>query len=496
MENKKNIVQNYIYNLIYQIFIVVIPIITTPYLSRVLGAEKLGIYGYTMSIVSYFTLFASLGISKHGQREIAYVQEDKEKRSKIFWELNIIRLITTMVASIIFFIVFCIQGKYVIYYKILILELLAIILDISWFFQGIEDFKKVVLRNTIIKIVSIILIFLLVKTPDDLIKYFIIYVLSNFIGNATFWLKINKYVYIIKINFKDLKKHIKPMLTLFMPQIAVSIYTVLDKTMLGTLLTDISEVGYYEQSQKIVKIALTLVTTMSIVMMPRISNTFSKGNNEKIKQYMKKSFRFNWFLSIPIMFGIMATAPKLVPWFFGQGYNKVILLMQCTCPIVVFIAFSTTIGSQYLISIKKQNIHTIAVVLGAIINIILNTILIQKFQSLGAAIATVISECIIAILEIIYIISNKYMQIKDIFNGITKYLISGIIMYIVVTTISSYMSIGMINTLIQIVIGISTYMMLLIVFKDDFIISISNMVFEKSKILKNINNNKKTEGDN
>lgn len=475
----KEVTKNYVYNLVYQIITVILPIITTPYLSRVLGAEKLGIYGYTVSIVTYFTLFASMGIARYGQREIAYVQDDIEKRSKIFWELNIIRLIATIIASIIFYATFCVKGEYNTYYKILILELISIILDISWFFQGIEEFKKVVIRNVIVKIISVVSIFLLIKDQNDLLKYFIIYVMSNFIGNGTLWLKINKYIDKSKIELEDLKIHIKPMFSLFIPQIATSIYTVLDKTMLGMLINDISEVGFYEQSQKIVKVALTFVTTMSIVMMPRISKTYAQGDNEKIKSYMNKSFRFNWFLGIPIIFGLIATSEKLVPWFFGQGYDKVIVLIKYISPVIIFIAFSTTIGSQYLISIKKQNIHTMAVLSGAISNVVLNFILIPKFASKGAAIATVFAELLIVVIEILYVILKKYIQLTDIFRYVGKYLIAGMFMYVIEKVLVNNMGVSILSTAIQVIIGIGIYCLVLILLKDDFFINIINRILRK-----------------
>lgn len=482
MENKKNITKNYIYNLIYQILTIILPIITTPYLSRVLGAEGIGIYGYTISIVTYFTLIGALGISKYGQREIAYVQNDKENRSRVFWELNIIRICTISITLLIFWLAFCLKGEYVTYYRILLLELIAVLLDITWFFQGIEDFKKVVIRNIIIKLISVILIFMLVKKSEDLIKYFYIYALSNFLGNGTLWINIKKYVSMVKINLKDLKKHIKPMISLFIPQIATSIYTVLDKTMLGILENNISEVGYYEQSQKIIKIALTFVTTMSVVMLPRISNVYAKGETEKIKEYMKKSFNFNWFLSIPIIFGIIAISKNFVPWFYGNGYEKIIGLLIYTSPIILFIAFSTTIGSQYLISVKKQNIQTIAVGIGAIVNVILNFILIPKLKSVGAVIATVIAEFLIVLTETIYVINNGNMKLKYIFKGAYKYMFAGIIMCIFTYLISTQMPIGAICTICQILIGIVIYIGVLLIFNDEFLKGILNKLLKRKEV--------------
>ena len=230
---KKSVKKNYIYNVLYQFLAILIPVITTPYLSRVLGAEKIGIYSYTLSIVTYFILFGSLGVAMYGQREIAYVQDDVKKRSVIFYEIVIMRLITLSLSLLLFYISFCLKGDYTFYYRILILELVANMLDISWFFNGLEEFKKTVTRNTIVKLISLLSIFLFVKKPTDLYIYFIIYVLSTFLGNLSLWFYLKKYIK--KVPIKELKifRHIKPAILLFIPQVAIQVYTLLDKTMLG-----------------------------------------------------------------------------------------------------------------------------------------------------------------------------------------------------------------------------------------------------------------------
>lgn len=275
MNNKQSITKNYLYNLFYQILIIIVPLFTTPYLSRVLGAEAIGIYSYTLSIATYFILFGSLGVAMYGQREIAYVQDDKEKRSKIFFEIVIMRFITLGISLLLFYFSFCTQGDYRVYYKILILEIVANSLDISWFFQGLEEFKKTVIRNTVVKLVSIICIFTFVKSANDLSKYFLIYVLSTLIGNISMWMYLPKYLK--KIRRKELKilKHVKPTAVLFIPQLATQAYTVLDKTMIGAMVADKSEVGFYEQAQKMVKLLLTIATSLGTVMVPRMASTFA-----------------------------------------------------------------------------------------------------------------------------------------------------------------------------------------------------------------------------
>ena len=259
---KKSITKNYIYNLVYQVLTLVLPLITTPYISRVLGAESIGIYSYTYSILSYFLLFGALGVALYGQREIAYAGEDEVKRKKVFWEIQICRFIAAFVASVIYFIFFMRNGEYSIYYRIWFLELIAIGIDISWFFQGIEEFKKTVTRNLIVRLVSITLIFVLVKAPEDLIKYITIYAVADLVGNLSLWLYLPKYFKGIKIKNISAFAHLPAIIWLFIPQIASQIYNILDKTMIGNMIVDKSEVGYYEQAQKVIRVLLTVVTSL------------------------------------------------------------------------------------------------------------------------------------------------------------------------------------------------------------------------------------------
>ena len=224
---KQSLKKNYIYNLIYQIIAIILPIITTPYLSRVLGAKGIGIYSYTLSIVTYFILIGALGTNMYAQREMACYQDDVEGRSKTFKELFYIRLCSFSITAIVFFLCFCISNEYDIYYRILLLEIFANMIDITWFYQGMENFKKVVVKNLLIKFISIFSIFIFIRSKNDVWIYVLIYVLSNLIGNLSLWLDLKKYL--IKVKKINLKKHFRPMLSLIVPQIAMSIYNVLDK---------------------------------------------------------------------------------------------------------------------------------------------------------------------------------------------------------------------------------------------------------------------------
>ena len=472
---KKSIAKNYIYNLIYQMLTIVLPLITTPYLSRVLGAENIGIYGYTLSIVTYFVLFGTLGIAMYGQREIAYVQNDKTKQSKTFWEIVITRFITLTIASVTFYITFCIRGQYTTYYTILLLELLANALDISWYYQGIEDFGKTVVRNLVVKILSLVCIFVFVKTQADLWKYMLIYVLANALGNATMWLYLPKMLQKISLKTLEFKKHIKPVLSLFVPQIATQIYVVLDKTMIGNITNNMSDVGFYEQAQKIVKTAMLVVTALGTVMNSRIANAFAENKKEDVKKYLMQAFNIVWMLGIPTMFGIMAVSSKLVPWFYGEGYEPVIQLLIATSPILLAIGLNNVTGIQYLIQTKQQKNFTISVTIGAIINVIFNLILINLIGTVGAAISSVIAE--FTVLGVHFIYMRKDIKILEVLKLSIKYLISGIIMYIVVANIVKLMPSSILNTLIQSALGVIIYFAILLLMNDKFLKDIINQVF-------------------
>lgn len=464
---KKSLVKNYIYNLVYQILTLVLPLITTPYISRVLGAENIGIYSYTYSILSYFLLFGALGVALYGQREIAYVGEDNVKRKKVFWEIQICRFFAAFIASVVYFIFFMREGIYAIYYRIWFLELLAIGFDISWFFQGIEEFKKTVTRNVLVRLVSVTLIFVLVKVPEDLIKYITIYAIADLVGNLSLWLYLPKYFKGVKIKNISAFSHLPAIILLFIPQIASQVYNLLDKTMIGNMVLNKSEVGYYEQAQKVIRVLVTIVTSLGVVMIPRMASTFASGDKEKVFDYMKKSFKFVFFLAFPIMFGIISISKSFVPVFFGEGYEKVVVLINVMAPTIILNGMANVVGTQYLLPTKKQKEYTIAILSGLGVNFILNYILIKTQFSVGASIATIISELVLVAVEL-YII-RKDINVKEVLKLGSNYMLSGLIMLITCMVVGISLGTSTATMVIQIIIGVIVYVGMLIILKDEYL---------------------------
>lgn len=477
--NKKSIMKNYIYNTVYQLLTLILPLVTTPYVSRVLGAENIGIYSYTISISTYFILFGSLGIALYGQRQIAYEQGKKKKLSRTFWEIVLLRFVTMIISITIFYFLFVNGNQYQIYYKILLLELLANCFDISWFFQGMEDFKRTVTRNTIIKIISVISILVFVKKEEDLPVYFLIYSLSTLIGNMSLWLYLPQYLKKVKIKQLNPFIHLKSTILLFIPQIAIQVYTVLDKTMIGVIIPDKTEVGYYEQSQKIIKMLLTVITSLGTVMLPRIANSFANGEKNKIKEYITKSFNMVFFLSFPMILGIISISDIFVPIFFGQGYEKVALLMKIISPILLFIGLSNVTGTQYLLSMKRQKEFTISVIAGAVTNFIMNMLLIQKLGAIGASIGTVIAELTVTSIQIYFL--RKEINFKSIFINSINYFIASVIMFIICLILSKLVDSETILLILKIGIGAFSYVIMLIILKDRMVFDLINKFINRLK---------------
>lgn len=499
---KKSIAKNYIYNMVYQVLILVLPLITTPYLSRVLGPEGIGIYGYTYSIVTYFILFGSLGVAMYGQREIAYAQENVEARKKVFIEIIIFRFLSIMLASIAYFFLFMNGKEYQIYYQILLIELIAAAFDISWFFQGMEEFKRTVTRNVLVRICSVSLVFIFVKTKEDLAKFTLIYSLADLIGNLSLWIYVPKYIKGAKVKNINVLKHLPQIILLFIPQIANQIYKILDTTMIGTLVENKAETGYYEQGQKVIRLLLTVVTSLGVVMVPRMASTYASGDNEKIKNYMKMSFKFVFFLAFPIMFGIMSISKAFIPVFFGTGYDKVVILINVISPILILMGMGNVLGTQYLLPTKKQKEYTISVAIGLGVNFVLNYFLIRKYASIGASIATVLSELVIVIIQFQYI--KKDISFKNLLEMAWKYFLSGVIMFIACFGIRILLNTSLLNSLlanfannvgigkenlfnvasiiIQMGLGVLVYFGMLIILKDDYVFKFIDKL--KSKFFK------------
>jgi O-antigen/teichoic acid export membrane protein len=467
---QKSVEKNYIYNLIYQILVVAVPIITTPYVSRVLNADGVGAYSYTSAIAGYFALFANLGISTYGQLRVAGLRDNKRELSKIFFELNILRLILTVFVTAIYFIYVNYIAKESLrtLYNVLIIYILSNLFDISWLLQGLEEFKKIVIRNLIIKLLSVVLILLLVRQKNDLVLYAVIMNGSTLIGNLSLWFYVPQYIE--KIQLKNLRvfSHLKACIVYFIPTVATTIYLTLDKAMIGALTTTSYENGYYEQAEKIQQMVVTIVTSLSIVTMPRMAYLFSQNRIDQLKDRFNQTIKFIYMLSFPMCFGLLGISNYFIPLFLGNGFTKSIILLKIFSFMIVIVGLDNAVGKQILMPIGRQKQYNIGVLTGAAVNFCLNAILIPKTYSIGAAVASVIAELCILCLFVFF--SRDYIDVKGFFSYGVHYLIASLVMLAFIMASYKILKMNWISVAIQIVGGAIVYFLLLFAMREDFLL--------------------------
>ncbi len=481
MGKVSSVKSNFIYNTVYQILIIILPLITAPYVSRVIGAEGNGIYSYTYSIVQYFVLFAMLGLSNYGNRTIAKCRDDKEKLSKEFFSIYAMQLMTSSLMIVLYIgYITIFDNKYYTYALIQTIYLISTCFDITWFFYGLEKFKLTVTRNIIIRVVSAICIFVFVKGKEDLAMYTFLMVGSTLISQLSLWPFLKKEVKFIKPKFKDISKHIKPNLILFIPVIAVSVYKIMDKIMLGKI-SEVQNVAYYEYAERIINIPTSIITALGTVMLPRISNLLAKGEEKQVKFYIDKSMEYMMFLSIPICFGLIVVAPEFIPIYLGNEFVTTGNVIQFLAITLIFVSWANVIRTQYLIPKEKDKIYIISVILGAVVNFIINMILIPKFQAIGASIGTIFAELTVMLVQTIVV--RKEIEIKKYVRYVLKFLITAMIMTVIIIGIKYVFDNKYLIIIVQIIIGAMVYSLLNYKFISNNIqyIPILNKMYAKRK---------------
>ena len=426
------VIKNYLYNAGYQLLAVLLPLITAPYVSRIIGAHGIGINTATNSTIQYFILLGSIGIGLYGNREIAYLRSNKQAMSEAFWEIQILKMVMVTISygAFLVYLTFC--PVYKEYMLIQSINLIAAAVDISWLYMGLEDFKKTVLRNTMVKLASAAMIFMFVKDANDTWIYIFVLAISVLGGNLTLWPYVKKTL--VKVDFKKLHpfRHFKPTIALFIPQIAIQVYLVLNKTMLWAMVnSDVA--GFYDRSDTLVRLVLTLVTATGTVMLPHVANAFHEGKEETVNNLTADSFDFVSCISIPMFAGLAAIGQKLAPLFFGPQFKPVGMAVCLEAIVIVLIGWSNVIGQQYLLPTNKIKIYTGSVVSGAIVNLILNLPFIYLWGLHGAVFATICSEIVVTGYQIWHVRNN--LSLKKMFINVPKYALASLTMFIVVNRI-------------------------------------------------------------
>ncbi len=410
----KSIKKNYFYNILLNVSKVIFPLITAPYVSRVLEPDGIGLFNFANTYATYFSLFAALGIPIYGIREIAKIKDKTiDEKNKFVSEIISISIVATIICTSFFvatlFFIPQLNDNFVVF-VIAAIVLYITPFRIDWFFSGLEDFGYITFRSLVIKTASVLLLFLLVKNKEDLVVYVALNALSlvaNEIWNYCILYKLGMHPY-FTLNGR---KHIKPLLLLFLSSVAVSIYTVLDTIMLG-FITNYDEVGYYNSAVHLSKAILPIVTSLSVVALPRIATYYKENNWGKINELMNKSFSLVSFLAFPIAFGLMAIAPVFVPQFFGVSFVGAVAPLQVVSLIIIAIGFNNLLGIQFLASIGCDKQLLLSISSGAVLNCLLNFILIPSWGAVGACASSVCAETLIVIIMIYYVLNKTKLKFR------------------------------------------------------------------------------------
>ncbi|WP_242361735.1 flippase [Limosilactobacillus antri] len=473
------VIKNYLYNAGYQILNMVLPLITVPYISRVLGAHDVGINEYTNSWVTFFYLMGQMGITLYGNREVAYHREDIYERSKTFWGVEALQLLTVSASLIAYlFAVFLFSTTFKHYFLLQGIWILATGVDVSWYFMGLENFKVTVVRNTLVKLASIVLIFTVIKDTGDLGKYIVILGSAQLLGNLTLWPYLRGNIVWVKIREWHPFSHFYPALLLFIPTITTQVYLVLNRLMLGRMSTQAS-LGNFGQADKIVKFVLAIVTATGTVMLPHVASKFAKGDIKGVRASLYSSFNFVSAISIPLMFGLMAIARRFAPWFLGADFNMAGEIMFLEAPIIVLIAWSNVTGTQYLMPVNRVKEYTTSVTIGAVSNVVFNLFLISGWGANGAAVATVCSEFLVTASQIMMI--RHTIRRRLMFKEVWKYFLCGLLMYLVVNRLCLIINMSVGNLILEVVVGVLIYLIGLVVTRASILDEAKKLLAAKQK---------------
>ncbi|PEG94100.1 flippase [Lactobacillus sp. UMNPBX10] len=457
----KKVLNNIVYQAIYQLLQIILPIITVPVISNALGPKGLGIYNYTTSIVNYFVLFAGLGLSNYGVREIAQCRNNKKELSRKFFELEGMSLLVSILIFAVYFLC-TVFLRYSDYYFIELLLVAGAVLDISWFYIGIEDFGKVSLSNAIIKIISFILIITLIHNYSDTKLYVLIQVSSTFLSQTILWIFLKGKINFVRVSISSMTKHIAPAAHYFISKIAISLYTTLNKTLLGILGT-VAAVGYYSNAVTLYSMVVMVMTSVDEALLPRMSRLVGEGNGKKAINLMEKVVHLSLGITIPAMFGLMITSSKLVDWFFGPKFEILKILLPIVSPLVVIMPLGISIARQYLV--PKGNIrgYNYSVISAGVISIVINILTIPKIGVYGAILATFVSETINTSIRIRELLKNTTFKFH--YFIIVKYTMISVIMSLVIFLSTFNLASSVYTTLIQIIIGMCVYAILSVLVK-------------------------------
>ena len=481
LNSNQSLVKNSLYNVAYKLLNVIFPLVSATYIARVIFAKGVGEVSYAQNIVSYFTTIAALGIPNYGIREIAKARKSKQQTDEVFFELFTINAVSTTVCIVAYFMlihfVSALNSNIRMYYAVGLLLIFNYI-NVDWFYQGNEEYGYIAKRSFVIKLISLIAMFVFVRHESDAIAYALISSLATGGNNVFNIIHLKKYNLKTDFGKMNVKRHLKPIFIMLGSVIAVELYTMLDTTMIG-ILCDSSSVGYYTNSMKLIKLLITVVTAIGGVLLPRLSQYYAEGKLNECEFIVNKVFRVMLFLFVPCEIGIILTAPLIMPVMFGDSFIPAVTTLKIAALLICTLGFSNLFGTQILLTFGEEKKLLYCTILGAVSNVIMNAILIPRYQQNGAAVASVISETLVTVMAFVF--SRKYIKIHLTSRYTLSVCLSSIAMAVVVVMVMKIPTNQFVSLILSVVSGAICYLAINALTKNPELVELRNMIGKKRK---------------
>ena len=458
MNTSKTIAKNYLYTVLYKVVKMILPLVTIPYVTRVLGAEKLGIYDYSYSIALYFEMFAFLGFENYGSRLIAEHRKNRDELNRVFSAAYYFQLIAAVVSigAYSFYILFFRPENADVAW-IQMSMVVAELFNVSWMYFGIEKFRTTALVNIVVRIASFLGIFLFVRSREDLLAYSVLCAGTLLASSLILWLGMFKYVRLVPARIRDIWNYGKGALMLFFPVLVINIYRTMDKIMLGRMI-GMAEVALYSNADKIVEVPYAILASLGVVTLPRMTRLASENEREKTNYYIEKSMRVMIFMACGMAFGMMAVGKVFAPVFFGPEFIGSGILIMVIAPHVIFRACANVVRNQYLLPQKRDKDYIVSILIGVLINLVFNSVFIPRWKAEGAAYATLMAESFVAIYQIF--VCRKELPVVSYTLSNWFFVLAGFLMFVPVFLLGRRCGASVGTLALQIVLGIVLYLAL------------------------------------
>ena len=479
MHETKSFFKNSIFNFIKTFSGVAFPVITFTYSARILGVDGVGQVNFAKSIITYFTMFALLGMNHYGTREAAKLREDQDRLSKYVHEMLLINCVTTALAYILLLLAMLVVPKLQNYTALLLINSFTIILQgmgMEWLYQGLEEYRYIAVRSVLFQAGALVAMFIFVRDARDVVPYAAVTLVASSGSYVLNFVNARKYIHFRWYRNYEIKKHLRPLLWLFAMTVSIELYTVLDSTMLGFLQGD-AAVGRYTAAVKVNKLVNTLITAVSVVLIPRLSFYIGQGKWEKIKNLVNKAYNYVFLLSVPAAVGLFILSDEIIMLFSGSTFCSAGFTMRLLTPIVLLIPFSAATNQQTFVPMGKEKLILLSTSVGAMTNLICNALLIPRFSENGAALATVLAETAVAIVCLLN--AKRYFDMGQVFKHYYQYWVSASPIPLI-TMLAKMLPVHyVIRMLIVMVLSAGCYFLFLFVLKNDYLLEAFGAVRNK-----------------